>query len=203
MALRIKPLTTGEVARYCHVTVNGVKKWITDGKLNAFQLPGGHYRVAKRDFLEFLIKYNIPIEDDFFGDLQWHILVVDDDEAVVKLVKGLLERSDPSYIIETAIDGYDALMKVGEFKPDLLILDMWMPRVDGFEVVRRLRENPQTQHIKLITITGEMQDDFIERVNALDVDDRMFKPMDTEKLVASVRNLLGIDAIKRKARKRA
>lgn len=201
MALRIKPLTTGEVARYCHVTVNGVKKWITDRKLHAFQLPGGHYRVAKRDFLEFLVKYNIPIEDDFFSDLRWHILVVDDEESIVKLVKSLLERADKSYVVETAIDGYDALMKVGEFKPDLLILDMRMPRVDGFEVVRRLRENPQTQHIKLITITGEMHDDVIERVKTLDVDACMFKPLDSEKLVANVRDLLGVDAIKRRARK--
>lgn len=201
MAPRIKPLTTGEVARYCHVTVNGVKKWIADGKLNAFQLPGGHYRVAKRDFLDFLIKYNIPVEDDYFRDLQWHILVVDDEEPIVKLVKSLLERADRSYVVETAIDGYDALMKVGDFKPDLLILDMRMPRVDGFEVVRRLHENPQTQHIKLIAITGQMDEDMIQRVKALDVDVAMFKPLDSELLVSSVRTLLGIDALKRKARK--
>ena len=192
MSVRSKPLTTGEVARYCHVTVNGVKKWIAEGKLKAFQLPGGHYRVEKQDFREFLEQFNIPIEPEFFDEWKKKVLIVDDEENIVHLVRATLEQESRGFLIETAVNGYDALMKVGDFKPDLLILDIKMPMLDGYGVCKRLSENPATSHIKTIIMTGEISDEMIQSIEATGVCGYMFKPLDLDQFRSMVYKALGL-----------
>jgi len=186
--MKSRPLTTGEVARYCHVTTNGVKKWIAEGKLKAFQLPGGHYRISKRDFREFLEYYKIPIEEEFFIESR-KILIVDDEPTIVELIKATLEKETEDYLIETAVDGYDALVKVGDFKPDLLILDMKMPRVDGYEVCKRILENPQTNHIRILAMTGQAEEEAIERMKNSGATAYILKPLDLTKLKQMVADL--------------
>jgi excisionase family DNA binding protein len=192
MSVRSKPLTTGEVARYCHVTVNGVKKWIAEGKLKAFQLPGGHYRIEKDDFRVFLEQFNIPVEPEFFDEWKKKVLIVDDEQSVVDLLKISLQQESRGFLIETAVNGYDALMKVGEFKPDLLILDVKMPMLDGYGVCRRLSENPQTSHIKTIIMTGGIDSDTVDRIQAAGVDAYMFKPLDINQMKGLVYKTLGL-----------
>jgi excisionase family DNA binding protein len=64
-----RPLTTGEVAKYCHVSRVAVLEWIKAGKIDAYCLPGGHYRVQKQTFRDFLEKYSMPIYEEFFLEL--------------------------------------------------------------------------------------------------------------------------------------
>ena len=192
MSVRSKPLTTGEVARYCHVTVNGVKKWIAEGKLKAFQLPGGHYRIEKDDFRVFLEQFNIPVEPEFFNEWKKKVLIVDDEESVVELLKSVLQQESRGFLIETAVNGYDALMKVGDFKPDLLILDIKMPMLDGYGVCKRLSENTQTHHIKTIIMTGGVDGETVERIESAGVSGYMFKPLDLNHMKNLVYKTLGL-----------
>ena len=92
--------TTSEVARYCAVTNDGVLKWIKSGKLRAFSTPGGHYRVSSEDFREFLEKYDIPIDENFFSGQQRPrtVLVVDDDPALRRLVTAC-EPISPYFVL--------------------------------------------------------------------------------------------------------
>jgi excisionase family DNA binding protein len=149
-----KPYTTGEVADLSHVTINAVKKWINAGKLKAFRTPGGHYRINREDFKDFVSEYRLQIKEEVFPDIK-KILITDDVPEVLEFLKAALEsREGHTYEIEVAVDGYEALIKVGEFKPDLLILDIRMPRIDGLEVCRRLRDNETTRDIKILAITA-------------------------------------------------
>jgi len=170
-----------------------VKKWIAEGKLKAFQLPGGHYRIEKQDFREFLEQFNIPIEPEFFDEWKKKVLIADDEESIVELLKNSLQNESRGFLIETAVNGVDALMKVGEFKPDLLILDIRMPMLDGYGVCKRLSENPQTSHIKTIIMTGGIEGDTVERIEAAGVSAYMFKPLDLEQMKALVYKTLGLN----------
>lgn len=183
-----RPFTTGEVATICHVTINAVKKWIASGKLKAFRTPGGHFRVDKSDFQEFVSKYkfNDNIE---IGPTNNKILIVDDEPQVLEYIKDTLEAADAGYEIETAVDGYDALIKVGNFNPDLLIIDIRMPRLDGIEVCKRLKGNKQTKDMKILAVTAFGSSDMNMIIKA-GADKCLPKPLKTSEVQKNVDRLL-------------
>lgn len=183
-----RPYTTGEVAAFCHVTINAVKKWIASGKLAAFRTPGGHYRINRQDFREFLDKYKLEVRDELFPE-RAKILVVDDEKEVVEFVRGALESMDPSFLVETASNGYDALIKVGDFKPELLVLDIRMHKIDGFEVCRRIKGDKNTCHIKILAVTAYGQED-MDKILHCGADNCMPKPIRLKDFKTNVQRLL-------------
>lgn len=116
------------------------------------------------------------------------ILVVDDDLDTLKLVGTTLEKQ--GFTIIVAKDGLEALEKTAEHKPDLLLLDIMMPKMDGYEVTRRLRADPQTAGIPIILFTAKAQVD--DKVTGLEAgaDDYLTKPTHPAELVARVRTIL-------------
>ena len=185
-----RPYTTGEIAALSHVTINAVKKWINAGKLNAFRTPGGHYRVSKEDFREFISKYRMQIKEELFPERK-KILITDDEPAIVEFIKDALslKKGNGSYEVETAADGYEALIKVGGFQPDLLILDIRMPRIDGLEVCRRLRSDSSTRNIKILAITAFGNEE-IRKVIEAGADHCLPKPLSVEEVNRWVEKLL-------------
>ncbi len=152
--------TTTEVARYCEVSNDGVLKWIKAGKLRAFSTPGGHYRISAEDFREFLTLYAFPIQESFFGtgtsgSQARRILVVDDEPDQREIVLRLLGKIDPDWIVDQAADGYEAGIKIGMSRPDVVVLDIMMPKVDGLSLCRTIRGNPETRSIRILAITGD------------------------------------------------
>lgn len=183
-----KPYTTGEIAAFCHVTINAVKKWIASGKLMAFRTPGGHFRVNREDFLLFIEKYKLEIKDEMFPDRK-KVLIIDDEEDVITYIKGALEALNMGYIVETAGDGYEALIKVGDFKPELLVLDIRMPKIDGFEVCRRIKGDKSTRDIKILAVTAYGKDD-IDRILQCGADYCLPKPIRLKEFQKNVQRLL-------------
>ena len=186
-----KPYTTGEVAALCHVTINAVKKWIASGKLGAYRTPGGHWRIDKSNFEEFITRYRLQIKDELFPDRKSRVLIVDDEPGVVEyIIEALGTRDDGvSYEIVTAGDGYDALIKVGYFNPDLLILDIRMPRIDGYEVCRRLRDDDKTKSIKILAVTAFGKEDMVKVLDC-GADRCLAKPLSVTDLQSEVESLL-------------
>lgn len=184
-----KPYTTGEIAGFCHVTINAVKKWIASGKLAAFRTPGGHYRVNREDFIAFLDKYKLDIKEEVFPDRK-KVLIIDDETSVVEYIRGALESMAQGYIIETAGDGYEALIKVGDFKPELLILDIRMPNINGFEVCRRIKGDSATRQIKILAVTAYGKDD-IEKIIQCGADFCLPKPIKLKDFQKNVLKLIG------------
>lgn len=184
-----KPYTTGEIAGFCHVTINAVKKWIASGKLDAFRTPGGHYRVNREDFMSFLGRYKLDIKESIFPERK-KILIIDDENSIVEYIKGALESMHQGYLIETAGDGYEALIKVGDFKPELLVLDIRMPKLDGFEVCRRIKGDAQTKDIKILAVTAYGKDD-IDRILQSGADNCQPKPIKLKDFQKNVQKLLG------------
>ena len=185
-------LTTGDIAHYCHTTVMQVNRWIKNDALNAYRNPGGQYRISKDEFKNFLERNGMPvIEDFFYATTEKKILVADDDESVVGAIKHILKSYDKSFNVEVAYDGFDTLIKAGDFKPDVLIVDIRMPKVDGLEVCRRLREhNAVTAGIKILAITGHSEAYNRDTVLGSGADEYLLKPFDSRSILMHMEKLL-------------
>src|SRR5205823_8196941 len=129
--------TTHEVSRLLHVNPRSVINWIEQSLLSSYRTPGGHRRIRRDDLLAFLRKHQIPTPSSLV-DGKFRILIVHDQEEVVTLLKSHLQRQG-SYDVLSASDGISAMIEVGRVKPDLLILDIMIPGVDGIEVCRRIK----------------------------------------------------------------
>jgi two-component system OmpR family response regulator len=184
--------TTSEVARYCAVTNDGVLKWIKSGKLKAFSTPGGHYRISSDDFRGFLERYEIPIDEAFFRGpgRPRTILVVDDEPDIREVVRRILANLSLDLKIEEASDGYEAGIKIGTHQPDLVILDVMMPKVDGLSLCRSMRENPETRHIKVLAITAFPEQDNIKKMYDAGADLCLMKPLQFDHFKLEVLRLL-------------
>ena len=184
--------TTSEVAQYCAVTNDGVLKWIKAAKLRAFSTPGGHYRVSAEDFRSFLEKYDIPVDEAFFaGDQkQRSVLVVDDEPNIREIVRRLLKELEPELRVEEACDGYEASIKIGNMMPDLVIMDVMMPRVDGISLCRSIRDNPKTRSVKVLAITAFPEQDNVKKMYDAGADLCLIKPLQFEHFRLEVVRLL-------------
>jgi len=118
------------------------------------------------------------------------ILIVDDDEKNLKLMGAIL--TNYGYVFETAKNGLEALEKTKEISPDLIFLDVMMPEMDGYEVCRRLKEDPMTQHIPIVMVTALADRD--SRLKGLEVcaNDFLTKPVDSTELMMRTKNLLRV-----------
>ena len=185
-------LSTADVARYCRVSLVHVNRWIKDGKIKCYRYPGGRYKISKENFREFLESNSIPVIEEFFGGSEkMKILVGEDEPDFAKGIKLLLEDAFPGSELMVADDGYEVLMKMGEFKPDLLILDICMPRIDGLEVCCRIRKDPTRAGTKILAITGSTKTYNREKVLASGADEYLIKPFESEELFRLVRKLIG------------
>lgn len=184
-------LTTGRVARYCEVSTNAVKKWIRQGDLAAFQTPGGHFRVTREEFRKFLVRHGMPLDRDFFSPRVPRVLIAEDEPVVRDLVRHLvLSATGDRVQVETARDGYEALLKVGDFKPDLLILDLKMPRMDGFEACRAIRSNPQMAGVQILAMSAFAGDGNRERIVEAGALHCFDKPLPVAEFQDRIRSLL-------------
>jgi two-component system, sensor histidine kinase and response regulator len=116
-----------------------------------------------------------------------HVLAVDDTPDNLFLIKAIL--GDEGYKVNVAKDGIDALNKITQSPPDLILLDIMMPGMDGYEVTQRIRQNPALPYIPILLITAHEQSSVVEGLDA-GADDFIRKPFDTDELLARVRSLL-------------
>jgi CheY-like chemotaxis protein len=117
------------------------------------------------------------------------VLVVDDDEVIRRLIAVNLQLE--GFDVETAVDGQDCLDRVAEIDPDVITLDVMMPRLDGWETAVQLRKSPETAHIKVVLITARAQEDDKTRGGRVGADAYLTKPFDPNEMIRVVRELAG------------
>jgi len=118
------------------------------------------------------------------------VLVVDDDEVIRQLIAVNLTLE--GFDVATAVDGQDCLDKVTAIDPDVITLDIMMPRLDGWVTAMELRKNPETSHIKVVLITARAQEDDRSRGLQIGVDAYLTKPFDPAEMIRIVRELAGV-----------
>lgn len=117
------------------------------------------------------------------------VLVVDDDEVIRQLIAVNLTLE--GFEVITAVDGHDCLEKVEQVDPDVITLDVMMPRLDGWVTATHLRRNPATAGIKVVLITARAQEDDRDRGRQIGVDAYLTKPFDPAEMIRVVRELAG------------
>ncbi|MBG6086917.1 CheY-like chemotaxis protein [Actinomadura viridis] len=115
------------------------------------------------------------------------VLVVDDDEVIRQLIQ--VNLSLEGFDVATAVDGQDCLDKVRDVRPDVITLDVMMPRLDGWVTAARLREDEETRPIKVVMITARAQEHDVRRGYEIGVDAYVTKPFDPNHLIQTVRKL--------------
>ncbi len=118
------------------------------------------------------------------------VLVVDDDTVIRQLITVNLELE--GFEVATAVDGQDCLDKVKDIHPDVITLDIMMPRLDGWEAAGRLRADPETAGIKVVLLSARAQEADLERGSRIGVDAYLTKPFDPDELIEVVRRLAGL-----------
>ena len=183
-------LTTGQIAAACQVTIPTVKRWIREGHLAAFQTVGGHFRVTEEEFHRFQAAHRMPTaQGDREPEGQPRILIVDDDAALLDTLWESLSW-DGRYKVEVAADGYEGLIKVGSFAPNLLVLDIRMPGLNGFQVCRRVKSDPATRDTRILAITGHGGNHTREQILEAGADGFLEKPIKLDDLQAEVARLI-------------
>ena len=177
--------TTHEVSRILDVNPRSVINWINQDLLPAYRTPGGHRRIRREDLLSFLRKHQMPIPAILLEG-KFKILIVDDDENIAELISTFLLRQG-TYEVASANDGIIALIEVGCFKPDLLILDTEIPGVDGIQVSRRIKSDSANK-TAIIAVSGSPE--YETRSLQADADAFMRQPLDLQKLHAEIKRLL-------------
>ena len=118
------------------------------------------------------------------------ILIADDEPNIVVSLEFLMKRE--GFDVQVAADGEAALQAIAQQVPDLILLDIMLPKKDGFEVCQQIRANPQWKSIKVVMLTAKGRDTEVSKGLALGADAYMTKPFSTKDLVAKVRELLGL-----------
>jgi len=179
--------TVGQAAEHCSLSRGTVWRYIKSKDLRASQTPGGHFRILKKDLDSFIVERGMyPLANNLSSGKK--ILIVDDDPQIRDVLTQML--SAHKYETETASSGFSAGAKVATFKPGLIILDLLMPDMSGFEVCRLLKGDPDTSNIKILAITGYDTEENRDKIMKAGADDYMTKPLSKDALLGRVAGLL-------------
>ncbi|MEP0813686.1 MAG: response regulator [bacterium] len=156
-----KIFTTTEAARICHVERATIIRWIDVGILKAFKTPTGRNKILREDLIKLLKDNGMPLPEEFQQEAKPRIFLVDDEEDFLYIIKERICPSDKECPFElvTFQSAFDALIAIGKDTPDILITDIRMPGMSGFELCKQLKENGDTQAMKIIVITAYMDDE--------------------------------------------
>lgn len=185
-----RPLGVGQAAQICRVTPRTINNWIRAGKLKAYATPGGHFRIWPADLREFLEANKMDIEFEFTGVHPKRILVIDDDEAYAEMIREVLRDKIEGCEVTISRDGYEALILLGEFKPELVVLDLMMPGIDGFKVLELIASRKVNYPVKVLVLSGNLSSAAVERLKRSRADHWLSKPVSVAELLHSVLNLL-------------
>lgn len=178
-------LTVAQAAKACGVNRVTMWRWVKANDLPATTTMGGHHRIKRSDLKAFMQRNG---KEQRGSGGNGRILIVDDDIQIRKLMRRTLERH--KYIVETCSNGFEAGIRVVRFRPDLIILDLFMPYMDGFEVCRLLKNDPETASIKIMAISGHSNKADINKVLQYGADVFLSKPLSKNQLIQRVEVLL-------------
>jgi excisionase family DNA binding protein len=173
--------TTGEAAKVCKVSQQTIIRCFDNGQLKGFRVPGSKFRRIPREALYKFMKDN-GIPTDALESGKRKVLLVDDEVEIVELINKALE-DDGRFEVKIAANGFDAGMMVKEYRPDLIILDVMLPDINGKEVCHRVRSDNSLEEVRIICISGMVEEDKIQELKLAGADDFVRKPFDVDELI--------------------
>src|ERR687898_597674 len=171
-------LTLGQAAKFLGVAQSTIRKWSDQQKLPAFYTPGGHRRYRRGD-LDVFLERSGPGARGREGP---SVLIVDDDPALRGFVRASLELE--GYSVREAGSAEEGLEALEQEAPDLILLDVMMPQVDGWEMLQRVRERHGVDSIQVIMFSGQVEHDGTDQAEAGGAQAFVGKPFNPQDLVA-------------------
>ena len=183
--------TTGEAAKICKVSQQTIIRCFDSGQLKGFRVPGSRFRRIPRDSLfRFMRENGIPT--DALESGRRKVLVVDDEPEVVQIIKDALQ-ADGRFETRDVDNGFAAGMVAKEYHPDLMVLDIMLPDINGKAVCELVRRDPSMSDIKVFCISGMIEEDKIDELREAGADEFMPKPLDVDDLIRRICKLLDIE----------
>lgn len=177
-------LTLGQAAKYLGVAQSTIRKWSDLRRVPTFYTPGGHRRYRLGD-LDAFLEHSGPAGQTEAGPL---VLIVDDDDRVREYVRVNLELE--GYSVREAASAAEGLTALEEEPPDLILLDVAMPEMDGWEMLRRVQERHGVDSIPVIMFSGQVDEASASAAASRGAKEFLGKPFDPQQLIASTRQLL-------------
>lgn len=196
--------TTFETAKLCHVSPLSIINWVNAGRLPAFRTPGGHRRIRREDLIRFMRENGIPLPRDLRdGSGRPRVLVVDDEASIREVLSEHLTGREKPYEVLTAADGFEAGRLVATFRPDVVLLDLRMPGLDGFQICRTIKADPDTSTTVVIAMTGFYSSETEARILECGAVRCFAKPVEPSTLSAFIDSTLEQPAAKSRRRRPA
>jgi excisionase family DNA binding protein len=183
--------TTGEAAKICKVSQQTIIRCFDNGQLKGFRVPGSRFRRIPREALYKFMRDN-GIPTDALESGKRKVLLVDDDAELVDLMSKVLDE-DGRFEVRIASNGFDAGMMVKEYRPDIIVLDVMLPDINGKEVCHRVRADTTLEDVRILCISGMIEEDKIQELRLAGADKFLHKPFDIEELIDEMCSLLEIE----------
>ena len=184
-----------EVANICGVVNQTAINWIRNGYLKAFSTPGGQYRVYQDDLIEFMMKRHMRIPSDLIKESESgdgkSVLVVDDDKGLNSVITKFFEKRFPDFEVFQAFDGFEAGVQLVAKKPDIVLLDLNLPGVDGFSLCTRINESDEFGKPVVFVITSLNDDGIEENVKKNGASEFFRKPLNLVEIAEAVKKVIG------------
>lgn len=180
--------TTGEAAEICKISQQTIIRCFDSGRLRGFRVPGSRFRrIPREELVRFMRDNHIPPTELENGKRK--VMIVDDDEQIVDLFVDMLTR-DGRFEVKVARTGYDAGVLTEQFKPDLMILDFMLPDINGNVVCRSVRQNTTRATIKIILVSGVVNQDDIDDMLSSGAEAFVKKPFNIQDLLHQIEHML-------------
>lgn len=173
--------TTGEAAKICKVSQQTIIRCFDNGQLKGFRVPGSRFRRIPREALYKFMRDN-GIPTDALESGKRKVLLVDDDVELLELIQKFLDE-DGRFETRVAQNGFDAGMMVKEYHPDLIVLDVMLPDINGKEVCQRVRADSTLEDVRILCMSGMVEEDRIQELKLAGADDFIHKPFEVETLI--------------------
>jgi len=177
-------LTPNQVAELLMVTPTAVRQWAEKGELSALTTPGGHRRFLPSEVDRFARQRGLTLNSGSAGAMR--VLIVDDDKQFSRYLKAFFEGLQDEVVTEVANDGFSAGLKVIEFKPHVVLLDLMMPGMDGYQVCEAIKSEPASKAIRVVAMTGFPSPENIEKILAAGAEVCLAKPIDDDLLLGEL-----------------
>ena len=162
-------VTTREAATLLGISLRTVQLWVESGILKAWKTVGGHRRIPKSEIEKLLKQQQFEMEEETSSSEVLKILVVEDEPEILKAYQVHINSWNLNCKVITAKDGYDGLLQIGEHHPDLILSDLLMPDMDGFRMIRSLKDRDETKN-SLIVAVSILNNEEIEEHGGLPAD---------------------------------
>lgn len=183
-------LTTGEVAKICNVAPRTVSKWFDSGALHGYRIPGSKdRRIPLNQLIRFMKQHGMPLNGLMTG--QTRILIVDDEQDIVEVLEKILE-DEAKYEVEVAKGGFAAGVTADKFRPHVILIDMHLRDIDGKEVAKAVKANPDLQLTKVIAMSGKMSEDELKGLLTQGFDGYLKKPFHVRQVIETIEDATAV-----------